>query len=168
MAENEDMIIDTAEGQDTPAEVTAESLLDDLNKEPEEPAEQDTGGEQEPDEPTPEEKRTEEIKNGLQSLIDEGWQKGELDAFVMDPGVKQDIASGKSVEQATIAYLRRTLNAQTEKPASKKSVPTVRSASPGRKTDSDASRIANMSDKEFDEFARRADRAARQGKRVLI
>ena len=168
MAENEDMIIDTAEEQSEPAEMTVDSLLDGLNKEPEGPAEPDTGSETEPDEPTPEERRTEEIKNGLQAMIDEGWQKGELDAFVMDPGVKQDIANGKSVEQATIAYLRRALNAQNGKSVAKKSVPTVRSASPGRRSDSDASRIANMSDQEFDEFARRADKAARQGKRVLI
>ena len=161
-------MIDPAEGQEPTAEVTADSLLDDLNKEPEEQPAQDGEGETEQEEQTPEERRAEEIKGGLQGMIDAGWQKSELEAFVADPGVKQDIASGKSVEQATIAYLRRALNAQPGKAASKKSVPTVRAASPGRKSDSDAERIANMSDQEFDEFARRADRAARQGKRVLI
>lgn len=161
-------MVEPTEGQNPEAEVTADSLLDDLNKEPEEQPEQ--GGENEPeqDDPSPEERRAEEIKSGLQGMIDAGWQKSELEAFVADPGVKQDVASGKSVEQATIAYLRRALNAQPGKAASKKSVPTVRAASPGRKSDSDAERIANMSDQEFDEFARRADRAARQGKRVLI
>lgn len=167
MADNENVDVSVID-EPAAAEVAAESLFDDLSKEPEESPATDEGGEQEPEEQTPEERRTEELKAGLQGMIDEGWQKAELEAFVMDPGVKQDIANGKSVEQATIAYLRRALNAKPAAQAAKKSVPTVRSASPGRRTDADAERISRMSDQEFDEFARRADRAARQGKRVLI
>lgn len=152
-------------------EVTAESLFEDLSKEPETPPATEEQTEEAPEqeeELTPEQKRTNEVTSGLQAMLDTGWSKGEMEAFVADADVKKDIAEGKSVEQATIAYLRRALQAQGAKPAAKRSVPTVRSASPGRRTDSDAERIEKMTDQEFAEFSRRAEKAAKQGKRVLI
>ena len=118
--------------EDEPAqeEFTADALYNTITQEAaEEPESEEPAQEEEQEEElTPEQKRTAEVTAGLQSMIDEGWTKDEMAAFCADAAVKKDIADGKSVEQATIAYLRRAMHAQTAKPAAKKSVPTFRNA----------------------------------------
>lgn len=151
------------------AEVTADELLDQLNSEPvpEQPAEEPEQTEEQEEELSPEEARTAQITSGLQALIDAGWSKEELGAFVADAAVKQDIAGGKSVEQATIAYLHRAMRAQSAtKPAAKKGVPTFRNAATaGAK---EQNRIETMSDEEFARFSDRMYEEAMGGKRIRL
>lgn len=152
------------------ADITAEELLGTLTapaseEQPEEEPVQPEEEEQE-EELTPEEARTAAITSGLQALIDTGWSKEELGAFVADAAVKQDIADGKSVEQATIAYLRRAMHAQSAKPAGKKSVPTFRNAATaGAK---EHNRIETMTDEEFARFSDRMYEEAMGGKRIRL
>lgn len=161
---NDPAIIETPQPE---AEVTASELLEQLNSEPEEQPAEEPAQEEEPEqELSPEEARTAQITTGLQTLIDEGWSREELDAFVADVGVKQDIAGGKSVEQATIAYLHRAMRAQSAKPAAKKSVPTFRNAATvGAK---EHNRIETMSDEEFARFSDRMYEEAMSGKRIRL
>lgn len=156
----------------TTQEVSVDSLMENLDnppveQEPTQPEEQgeETPGKEAQEEPSPEEARRNAIVSGLTALQEEGWTHDELDAFTKNATVHADIAAGKSVERAAMAYLRRSnAAAPAAKPPAKKSVPTVQSATgAARKT---GSRISEMSDKEFDELSKRARQAMLDGKEV--
>lgn len=98
----------------------------------------------------------------IQSLIDDGWTREMLQAFVQDEIVREQInEEGVSVRKAAFAYLNRK-NAPQK--TAKKSVPTLRTATAAGTTDSD--RIEEMTDAEFEAFSRRAREAAMSGKKV--
>lgn len=104
-----------------------------------------------------------EIVSGIQSLIEDGWTRDMLDAFVRDETVREQVGEeGVSVRKAAFAYLSRQGGQQ--KPAAKKGVPTMRTAT--TKAPPDANRIEEMTDAEFEEFSRRAEEAARNGRKV--
>lgn len=150
-------------------EVNMDELIGSLTAEPQEPEpEQETEPEAAPEEEpeTPEQARNRELQEGIRALFDAGMTRDEMDAFVADNAVRRDIADGKSVMQAALAHMRRQTTGAAQKSAAKRSVPTLRSAATqGAK---DADRIAEMSDEEFARFAEKAERAAREGKKVAI
>lgn len=108
----------------------------------------------------------EEYKAGINSLIQDGWTREMLVAFTSDAGAKENLANGMTLRQAATAFMFGHGAAQTEtQPTSKKTaVPTVRTATSSAPPNTD--RFASMSDKEFDEFSKRARDAASSGKRV--
>lgn len=175
MAENTttaEAAMNVTEPEATTQEVSVDSLMENLDNPPveQEPTQAEeqaegTPGEETQEEPSPEEARRNAIVSGLTALQEEGWTHDELDAFTKDATVHADIAAGKSVERAAMAYLRRSkTSAQTTKAPAKKGVPTVQSATgAARKT---GSRISEMSDKEFDELSKRARQAMLDGKEV--
>jgi hypothetical protein len=144
--------------------IDSEALFENLTSE--EPAQHETPAEESSDqqEPGPEEARKSSIQSGIQALFEDGWTAEELTAFSQDAQVRADIAAGKDVLRAANAYSRR----QQVKPMAqaKRGVPTVTTAATAGVKDSN--RIADMSDKEFDEFSRRATEAAMAGKKVKI
>lgn len=116
---------------------------------------------------SPDDARKEALAKGLGDLMADGWTKADFDVFVKDRQVLDDLNAGKDFMRVAAAFERRRSAAQAiEPPASKKSVPTMRSASAAGVRDSN--RIAEMSDKEFDEFSRRARAALMSGKTVTI
>lgn len=104
-----------------------------------------------------------ELVKGIQSLIEDGWTREMLADFVADETVREQVnEDGISVRKAAFAYLNRTRSQQ--KPAAKKSVPTMRSATTTGTTDNN--KIEDMTDAEFEEFSRRAREAAMSGRKV--
>ncbi|MGN0776024.1 MAG: hypothetical protein ACI4MM_05025 [Candidatus Ventricola sp.] len=116
---------------------------------------------------SPEDARAAEIRSGVQDLFDAGWPLETLQAFSKDEAVLNAIAGGKSVAQAANAYAMRMMSAgQEAKPHVKTGVPSVRKAA-----SSDAKptmSIADMDDKQFEAFSRRAQQAAMEGKKVRM
>ena len=110
----------------------------------------------------------ETYKQGIQQLIEDGWTREELSAFVGDVQVREDLAAGNSLRKAAKAFLTRSRQGagggKTEH--RRTSVPTSRNTAAGNDPESD--RIASMSDKEFDEFSRRAQQAMMQGRRIRL
>ena len=115
---------------------------------------------------SPEEARKAEINAGINTLVEDGWTAEEILAFSQDAGAQEDIQkNGKTMRQAARAYERRLRSAGNAdaKSASKRGVPTVKSASgdgPGGRD-----KIAEMSDKEFDAFYRQAMADSLAGKK---
>lgn len=104
-----------------------------------------------------------ELVKGIQSLIEDGWTREMLADFVADETVREQVnEDGISVRKAAFAYLNRTRSQQ--KPAAKKSVPTMRSATTTGTPDNN--KIEDMTDAEFEEFSRRAREAAMSGRKV--
>lgn len=157
------------EAVETPAEVTADELFENLTREEDPEPEPEPEPEEQPEEePVAEPEVSEEeahkqaITNGLQMLFEDGWTHEELLAFSNDKTVRADIAAGKDVVRAAMAYERRQRS--NAKPAPKKSVPTLRApATSGAK---DMSAIDEMTDAQFDEFSKRAKEALMAGKLV--
>ena len=155
----------------TPAatEISADELFENLTSEgTEEEREQEAPAQEEQEEPeqeqelSPEEAHKQAITNGLQALFEDGWTQEELIALSKDKTVRADVAAGKDIIRAAMAYERRQRTAA--KPAAKKSVPTMRTqATAGAK---DANAIAEMTDAQFDEFSRKAKAALLEGKLV--
>ena len=99
---------------------------------------------------------------GIAGLYDMGWTQDEVAALIADPDALRDIMSGKTVGQAAHAYMKRQSAAQ--KPAQRRSVPTVKNASgAGRGS---GSRIMDMSKEDFRKLSERAERAMLDGKNV--
>ena len=144
--------------------IDSETLFENITSE--EPAQQEEPAQESPaqQEPTPEEARNAAIKSGIAALFEDGWTAEELTAFSQDAQVRADIAAGKDVLRAANAYSRR-MQVKTMAQA-KRGVPTVTTAATAGVKDS--SRIADMSDKDFEEFSRRATEAAMSGKKVKI
>lgn len=103
-----------------------------------------------------------EVVSAIQSLIEDGWTREMLEAFVQDETVREQInEEGVSVRKAATAYLMREKPQQKQ---TKKSVPTLRSATAAGTTDSD--KIEDMTDEEFERFSKRAREAAMSGRKV--
>ena len=99
---------------------------------------------------------------GITGLYDSGWTQEEVAALIADPDALRDIMNGKTVGQAAHAYMKRQSAAQ--KPAPRRSVPTVKNASgAGRGS---GSRIMDMSKEDFRKLSERAERAMLDGKNV--
>lgn len=104
-----------------------------------------------------------EIVSALNGLIEDGWTREMLTAFVQDETVREQINDeGMSVRKAATAYLMRANRPQT----SKKSVPTLRTATAAGTQD--VNRIEDMTDEQFDAFARRARSAMENGRKVRL
>lgn len=104
-----------------------------------------------------------EMVSAIQGLIEDGWTREMLADFVRDEIVREQVnEEGVSVRKAAFAYLQR--QREQQKPATKKSVPTMRSATTVGTTDNN--KIEDMTDEQFEEFSRRAREAAMSGKKV--
>lgn len=99
---------------------------------------------------------------GITGLYDMGWTQEEVAALIADPDALRDIRDGKTVGQAAHAYMKRQSAAQ--KPAPRRSVPTVKNASGAGRNG--GSRIMNMSKEDFRKLSERAERAMLDGKNV--
>jgi hypothetical protein len=105
-----------------------------------------------------------EIVAGIQGLIEDGWTREMLSDFVRDEIVQEQInEEGVSVRKAAFAYLNRARGQQT---ASKKSVPTLRTATAAGARDVD--RIEEMTPDEFKAFRKRVEAARANGKKVRL
>lgn len=159
-----DEIMEVEEPAAEPPALDADAIIDDITGEekPAEPAAQEPAKEPEK-EPTPEEARKAELSAGLNELLEDGYTVEEIEAICKDEKVRADIRAGKNLMRAVNAYERRQ---KAQEPPTKRGVPTVTKASAtGLK---DRNRIEDMSDKEFEEFSRRAVEAAKSGKKVKI
>lgn len=113
--------------------------------------------------------QVEAIKEGMKGLIDDGWTPEELQEFVADETVREDIAAGKTVRQAARAYERRqrTQPAAAPKAERKRAVPTIKSASlPAENINEDY--IDDMTPEQFAAFRAKVNKARMQGKRVRL
>ena len=99
---------------------------------------------------------------GITGLYDMGWTQEEVAALIADPEALRDIRDGKTVGQAAHAFMKRQNSAQ--KPATRRSVPTVKTASGTPK--GGGSRIKEMSKEDFRKLSERAERAMLDGKNV--
>ena len=99
---------------------------------------------------------------GITNLYDMGWTQDEVAALIADPEALRDIVGGKTVGQAAHAFMKRQNSAQ--KPATRRSVPTVKTASGTPK--GGGSRIKEMSKEDFRKLSERAERAMLDGKNV--
>lgn len=107
--------------------------------------------------------RAAQMREQIRSLVEDGWTSDMLRAFTTDKTAIDNIEDGMTIRQAATAYLRR---GQTHDTQNRRAVPTIRSATASAAPDED--RIANMSDAEFDRFARSAMDAAYSGKKVTF
>lgn len=174
------MVIDqeenTAQAAEIPAEAVAEELL---AGEDDQTAQEETEATPDQEEKPDDDLRT-QIEKGVNGLFEQGWTGEELMTFSQDPQVKQDIASGKSVADAAMAYLRRALAGALKEPqpraeagtaaandkGKKHGVPTVKSGASAAAKESTA--IEDMDDEAFARFSKRAQDLARMGKKVRI
>ena len=99
---------------------------------------------------------------GITNLYDMGWTQEEVAALIADPEALRDIRDGKTVGQAAHAFMKRQNSAQ--KPATRRSVPTVKTAAGTPK--GGGSRIKEMSKEDFRKLSERAERAMLDGKNV--
>ena len=100
---------------------------------------------------------------GITNLYDMGWTQEEVAALIADPEALRDIRDGKTVGQAAHAFMKRQQSA-AQKPSTRRSVPTVKTASGTPK--GGGSRIMNMSKEDFRKLSERAERAMLDGKNV--
>lgn len=112
--------------------------------------------------------QVEEYKAGINTLIQDGWTRDMLVAFTSDAAVKENLAGGMTLRQAATAYMfsRNAKQAEPPTPTKRAAVPTVRTATASAPPDED--RFAEMSDKDFDAFVKRAREAAYAGKKVTF
>ena len=145
----------------------SEALIDSLTSEQtEEQLEQPT--EEQPAEEeqvSPEQAQRNAIQSGITALYEDGWTEDELTAFSKDAKARADIKAGKDFMRVANAYLMRQM--QAEKPAGgKRGVGTIKSATTAGVNN--GNRIEDMTDKQFEEFSRRAYEAAMSGKKVKM
>ena len=168
MAEqNEAMQIEEETGsadQVLDSEALIESLTSEQTEEqPEQPAEEQPAEEEE--QISPEQAQRNAIQSGISALFEDGWTADELTAFSKDAKARADIKAGKDFMRVANAYLMRQM--QAEKPAGGKcGVGTIKSATTAGVNNSN--RIEDMTDKQFEEFSRRAYEAAMSGKKVKM
>lgn len=107
----------------------------------------------------------------VQSLIDDGWTREELTAFVKDEiALEQINVDGVSVRRAAMEFYRRYKGAQeapkrTENER-RRGVPTVRNASTSAAQG--RNQIAEMSDEEFAKFSRRMEEEMLAGRKIRL
>lgn len=167
MAEqNEAMQIEEDTGT-TEQVIDSEALIDSLTSEqteeqPEQPAEEQPAEEEQV---SPEQAQRNAIQSGITALYEDGWTEDELTAFSKDAKARADIKAGKDFMRVANAYLMRQM--QAEKPAGgKRGVGTIKSATTAGVNN--GNRIEDMTDKQFEEFSRRAYEAAMSGKKVKM
>lgn len=113
--------------------------------------------------------QVEALKSGMKSLIEDGWTQEELEAFVADETVREDIAGGKTVRQAARAFERRahTPPEPAAKAERKRAVPTIKSA--GLPDDAAGENyIKEMTSEQFAAFRAKVQKARMQGKQVRL
>ena len=147
--------------------IDSEALIDSLTSEqPEEQTEQPA--EEQPaeeEQASPEQAQRNAIQSGITALYEDGWTEDELTAFSKDAKARADIKAGKDFMRVANAYLMRQM--QAEKPAGgKRGVGTIKSATTAGVNN--GNRIEDMTDKQFEEFSRRAYEAAMSGKKVKM
>lgn len=148
--------------QENAAEVTAGQLMEGLSSA--EQQEEEPAQEQE-EQQSPEDAARSAYVSGIQALYDAGWPQEEVAALIADPTALREIRDGKTVGQAAYGFMKRQQGAQQQtKPATKKSVPTVKNASAAAKKS--GSRIREMSKADFQELSKRAYQAMMDGKDV--
>ena len=147
--------------------IDSEALIDSLTTEqteeqPEQPAEDQPAEEEQV---SPEQAQRNAIQSGITALYEDGWTEDELTAFSKDAKARADIKAGKDFMRVANAYLMRQM--QAEKPAGgKRGVGTIKSATTAGVNN--GNRIEDMTDKQFEEFSRRAYEAAMSGKKVKM
>ena len=147
--------------------IDSEALIDSLTSEqteeqPEQPAEEQPAEEEQV---SPEQAQRNAIQSGITALYEDGWTEDELTAFSKDAKARADIKAGKDFMRVANAYLMRQM--QAEKPAGgKRGVGTIKSATTAGVNN--GNRIEDMTDKQFEEFSRRAYEAAMSGKKVKM
>ena len=145
----------------------SEALIDSLTSEQteeqlEQPAEEQPAEEEQV---SPEQAQRNAIQSGITALYEDGWTEDELTAFSKDAKARADIKAGKDFMRVANAYLMRQM--QAEKPAGgKRGVGTIKSATTAGVNN--GNRIEDMTDKQFEEFSRRAYEAAMSGKKVKM
>ena len=147
--------------------IDSEALIESLTSEqaeeqPEQPTEEQPAEEEQV---SPEQAQRNAIQSGITALYEDGWTEDELTAFSKDAKARADIKAGKDFMRVANAYLMRQM--QAEKPAGgKRGVGTIKSATTAGVNN--GNRIEDMTDKQFEEFSRRAYEAAMSGKKVKM
>ena len=147
--------------------IDSEALIESLTSEQteeqtEQPAEEQPAEEEQA---SPEQAQRNAIQSGITALYEDGWTEDELTAFSKDAKARADIKAGKDFMRVANAYLMRQM--QAEKPAGgKRGVGTIKSATTAGVNN--GNRIEDMTDKQFEEFSRRAYEAAMSGKKVKM
>lgn len=147
--------------------IDSEALIDSLTSEQTEEQQEQPAEEQpaEEEQVSPEQAQRNAIQSGITALYEDGWTEDELTAFSKDAKARADIKAGKDFMRVANAYLMRQM--QAEKPAGgKRGVGTIKSATTAGVNN--GNRIEDMTDKQFEEFSRRAYEAAMSGKKVKM
>lgn len=112
--------------------------------------------------------RVDELRNGLRSMLDDGWTTEEITAFASDETVREDIAAGKTVRQAARAYERRAREAVVSpKTERKRAVPTAKGSGMAAETMNE-NYIEEMTPEQFAAFRAKVRKAQMQGKQVRL
>lgn len=150
-------VMNAQETEDQRAEVSAAELMQDSGAK-----DNQAESAQEDKAQTAQDDQVRAYTEGITNLYDMGWTQEEVAALIADPEALRDIRDGKTVGQAAHAYMKRQSAAQ--KPAQRRSVPTVKNASGAPK--GGGSRIMEMSREDFRKLSERAERAMLDGKNV--
>ena len=111
------------------------------------------------------------VIEAVQSLIDEGWTREELTAFVQDEiALEQINVDGVSIRRAAMDFFRRYKNeqntAQRTESERRRGVPTVRKASTSPAQGRNP--IEEMSDEEFAKFSARMEKEMLSGRKIRL
>ena len=150
-------VMNAQETEEQRAEVSASELMQDSGDQ----GKQAEGAHEDKAQPAQDD-QVRAYTEGITNLYDMGWTQEEVAALIADPEALRDIRDGKTVGQAAHAFMKRQSAAQ--KPAPRKSVPTVKTASGTPK--GGGSRIKEMSKEDFRKLSERAERAMLDGKNV--
>lgn len=148
----------------------SDALIDALTSEQVEEPEQEQPAEEQPaqeeEQVSPEQAQRDAIQGGIQALYEDGWTADELTAFSKDAQARADIKAGKDFMRVANAYLMRQSRAEKSASGGKRGVGTIKSATTAGVNN--GNRIEGMTDKQFEEFSRRAYEAAMSGKKVKM
>lgn len=162
-----------AEGAADEAPETEETNAQELAEELAQGQTEETGEDESPEQKEDEgeegaaDERIEQYKKGLMTLLEDGWTGEELEAFAKDAGVAENMAKGMTVRQAARAYLKAGGEAKEkpqEPPKRHRGVPTSKATSMG--AGASENMIEKMTDAQFAEFSKRAEREMMAGKKV--
>lgn len=150
-------VMNAQETEEQSAEVSASELMQDSGDQGKQ-----AEGEHEDKAQPAQDDQVRAYTEGITNLYDMGWTQEEVAALIADPEALRDIRDGKTVGQAAHAFMKRQNSAQ--KPATRRSVPTVKTAAGTPK--GGGSRIKEMSKEDFRKLSERAERAMLDGKNV--
>lgn len=150
-------VMNAQETEEQSAEVSASELMQDSGDQGKQ-----AEGEHEDKAQPAQDDQVKAYTEGITNLYDMGWTQEEVAALIADPEALRDIRDGKTVGQAAHAFMKRQNSAQ--KPAPRRSVPTVKTAAGTPK--GGGSRIKEMSKEDFRKLSERAERAMLDGKNV--